>query len=261
MARDFLLQMLAHDSGKNPDRPKLLRATIEKLEKVAEQLNNSDEHTPIERIVSIFEELELKEGTNVLISTIEDLAEADINDKINAGELPKDIEEILRVAGMSIKDRLLAAGVKWTGDVSRDLDTAKGITQGNLKFFREFFAPSIGKSIQLLDQLAKEGKEPATGARNRPNGQRLARLCLLYMSSGSDWDKDVSWDICSRATLYSILPDPKGELTVPIGALKDKLEPDFQRRVCTFHRYRRAERLAELLKPTRRPPLFRSLLD
>jgi hypothetical protein len=106
----------------------------------------------------------------------------------------------------------------------------------------------MGKSVEALHKAAIEAGEPADGA-NRPNGQTLAQLCTLILATGQEWPDQVSWKLCSKAVLSSIYPDPRGQLTIRLEKLREEMEgKPLDVRICAFHRFLRAGKLAEILR-------------
>src|SRR5262249_48899345 len=140
------------------------------------------------------------------------------------------------------------AGLKDLDEVQLDLNKARSLTAKNASVFQEYFRPSLKRAIEELKDAVQRSGEPATGT-NRPNGQLLAQLCVLILASGTEWPADLPWDACSNAHLESIYPASEGSFELDVAKLKTQLEgQDTLHRMCAFHKFRRASRVAEILR-------------
>lgn len=257
MLEDFLTEAQGRpDDGKNPHHKPLIAATLATVKNLINALETPDEKkTAADRVSQLFAELELKKGARVFVERLTNLLTADIRERLKNEEFPKDISEILKAAGIDVHERLVAAGVSNLGTAATDINQSQSLVQSNIENFTAFFAPSFVKAVKELDKRAKKSGEPATGA-HRPNGQTLAKLCLLLVSTDYEFkDKDAR-RVCSNARLTSIYADPKNpdeELDLEVGKVwaKLKTEPYYMNRVCAYHRFMRAERLAEIVRSTK----------
>ncbi len=259
MIRGFLTDLQNETPRNNPQWSYLAVETLNLIHQVIAILNDfseSGDKTPDKnkkKIEEIFRLLKLGEGLQFFESRILNFVRWDIQHHLENGDFPKDVAETLRVSGQTIQERFLASGAK-KGPVIADLNFSRTLTQGNIKSFRNYFEPIFALSVDRLDRAAREAHESPTGV-DRPNGQSLAQLCTLILATGNDWPKDVSWEICSKTVLESIYSRPEQPLQIQVGQLASELkDKPYQYRMCTFHRYLRAERLAEILRtrPTRR---------
>ncbi len=243
---EFLDQM---QDGGNPRRPGLIVNTRKMLFLVRDVLSKENQNkSDLNRVQEIFKILELRKGILFINERLAQFIEWDIQDQIKAGDYPDNIEGILIEAGLDVRRRLVAAGVRNLDEVSLDLNHARTLTQGNIDVFRTFFERALTYSMKMLYRKSIENDEPSTGA-NRPNGQLLAQLCTLVLTTGNEWPSSVPWKYCHKATLNSVYPDPTGELTIQLASLRDLAKnQNFQTKICTFYRFLRAGRLAESLR-------------
>jgi hypothetical protein len=259
----FLQHMLDEDDHTNPQLPGLIQDTMTMISDVIKILDDTsctDEHgNPIDcqtkrlkQIGDIFDKFQLRISLQFFIDRINNFVEWDLEYKLRHGQIPQDVQDVLISAGIDIRDRLSAAGqLQNVTPLVQDLDQGRKLIQGNIEVFRSFFTKSLGRAVQDLHDAAVRAGEPAEGA-DRPNGQTLGQLCTLVLATGQDWPADVSWDICSKAVLNSIYPDPKGQLTIHLDKLKQDLDgKPLEYRICAFHRFLRAGRLAEVVSPQR----------
>lgn len=209
--------------------------------------------SPISRIQKIYKELHLFETDKFLSSRVERIVQVDIMSRLKRGELPGDVAEILRTAGVHLNTRLQAAGLKRFDEVKEDLNSARTIVHGNLETFQGFFKKSIRGSLEHLQERIRTTKESAIGA-NRPHGQVLGKLCILLLVSSSEWpEKDVPWKLCEDATYYSLLWRPekvnvaRSKFMIRLRDWKKEMAGNFQQRVCSFHRFQRKVLMEELM--------------
>jgi hypothetical protein len=176
----------------------------------------------------------------------------EIQRQLRDGEFPSDIRDILTISGGDIHDRVLASGIDLA---SLDTGRAREIAQSTIQSFRNYFAPILPEVIERLDREARESREPTSGA-NRPKGQVLGHLCTLVLASGTSWPQgnDITaarraLDICQRSSLYSVFPDPDHRLNLHFNELQADLRNKPQMyRICAFHRFLRASRMAEITR-------------
>jgi flagellar biosynthesis regulator FlaF len=262
LLQSFLEDLSKQDNSRNPQRAAYIESTLKIVKEASEILDNRGKNlSSLSQIQKLFDLLDLRSGTAVTMQRFEDLIRSDLLEKLKSGDIPKDIEEILRVSGGNIESRLLASGVKNLDLVVGDLNAARQLTQQNITQFRDFFNAALGRSVLSLDKWARDAGEDLTGS-NRPNGQVLGRLCALALSTQTTWTPWISWDICSRSALYSVYPDPDRKLQIQVGELQKTISSKLQSRYCTIHKFHQASRLAEILKD--RVPvetLFDSLMD
>jgi hypothetical protein len=252
--------MLDENDGTNPQLPSLIQDTMGMITNVTQILDDTScvdgqgqpedcQLKRLKQISDIFEIFQLSKSLQFFVDRINNFVEWDLEYKINHGMIPSDIQQILISAGTDIRSRLQAAGV--LNDLTpmvQDLNKARSLVQSNLSVFRDFFASSMGKSVEALAKAAADAGEPQEGA-NRPNGQVLGQICTLILATGTEWPAHVSWDTCSKAVLSSIYPDPKGELSIHLDQLQKDLDgKPLDVRMCAFHRFLRAGKLAEILQ-------------
>jgi hypothetical protein len=207
------------------------------------------------RLSKIFELFDLKDGVQVFTTDIDKFITWDLQHRLDQGELPKDVSEILETAGIDISLRMQESGLSNLGDVQKDLNNSRKLSEDNLRVFRSFFSPAF--SVTVKDLAQKAATEPQEGP-NRPNGELLGRLCTLWFitqQDGIDFPDPDTEAVCQQSKLYSIYAKkdasghyiPSLDLNQTIQQLKGR---PFMDRVCTYHEYLRQERLAEIIKNT-----------
>lgn len=204
------------------------------------------------RISKIFELFDLKDGVQVFMSDVSKFVTWDLQHRLDQGQLPTDVTEILKTAGIDISLRMESAGLVGLAPVNDDLNNSRKLSRDNLKVFHDFFSPAFADTVSGLADLA--ATEPAEGP-NRPNGELLGRLCGLWLATGDDgkdFPDDKTDAICKQAKLYSIYAkkDANGHYPAAfdVGQVQGQLAgKSFMERVCTYHEYLRKERLAEIV--------------
>lgn len=253
--RTVLQQLIEYFNGlkdtnsiDNPAYKPHLNETIALLQNVLSTLDPSGKDDAASKITDIYQKLELNRGLEIFADRISRIVEWDINAKIKNGEFPKDLTEILKLAGSQLNDRLIQSGQGETdSDLAKDLNDARSIAQANITVFRDFFGEAMGKSVDMLHKAAIEAGEPDRGP-NRPNGQMLGHLCTLILSTGKEWPSGLDRSICEKAyldPLYGEAGSPA--FSIEVAKLAQEMEgKPFSTRFCAYHKYMRAERLAEL---------------
>lgn len=252
---DFLENLRRTSALANPHRIKLIESVDATIKRVIELLDKPDPNaTAMARVLELFKVLDLTRNSRKLTEELAALISDDIEARLWDGKIPQDTSEILRASYIDIKDRLRASGVTKLGPVVDDLNSARNISQANLEAFTKHFKGSFLKSLESLKRQASKGKEispESPDGVNRPNGQTLAKLCVLMLSASPIPMDDDEWAICKKATLTSLYSSGKeaDPLTLRLTSLRASLRgKPFKERVCTYHRFRRAERLAEMLE-------------
>jgi hypothetical protein len=217
------------------------------------------------RLTELFLLFDLKDGIQVFLTDIQYLVSWDLKRRLDAGEFPTDVREILLSAGLDIGLRMQSAGIKGKlADLVNDLNGARGITQNNIATFRTFFAGAFQDVIESLDK--KTIGEPSIGT-NRQAGQLLGRVCTLWLITSDPvaaggtyktWQDQKMQQICSKATYFT--PYSKrmsnGFYTNAISVAnweQGLANRPFSDRFCTYHRFRRSLDLEEILNPQTGP--------
>ena len=213
------------------------------------------------RVKLLFEIFHLKDaGGKILPDRISQIVLMDVQKQLDAGQLPQEVSELLRAAGGDVRDRLTSAGIRDLSRIVRDLNHARQAEEANIQNFTHFFSPSFARAVKSLAKRARLDGEPKRGA-NRPNSQTLAELCALMVSTGAAWPDAETHRICADSTLSSLYSRPQSRvddpLTVNIGRLERELSAvPMRQRLCAYSRYKRAERIAEVVNgPRKRPKL------
>jgi len=263
---NYLANLAQRDKTTNPDLSALIQQTMAHLTAALAVIDNqgeSAEQDPTLRLSRLVDQFWLTQGIYFFSDRITRFIQWDLETRLRNGDFPRDPGAILLAASGNIADRLAAAGIGEKTPGELDLDRARSTEQANIEIFLRYFGPSLGRAVQSLEDAARRAGEPAHGP-NRPNGQILAQLCTLILATGSaekSWPEDVSWEICSKATLDSIFPNPPPELNISVGALRPELEKmDMMKRTCVFHRYLRASRIHDFMRDGK-PSMMPSLMD
>ncbi|MBI3558503.1 MAG: hypothetical protein HY074_19710 [Deltaproteobacteria bacterium] len=212
------------------------------------------------RVRALIDTLDLKHSARAFLQLVTEVVSTDIQKRIDQGELPREISDILRASGGDVRTRLQSAGIDNLGPVIADINGSRNLTENNITNFRNYFAPSFVKVIAKLHALAHpkgQTGEPDSGV-NRPHSQTLAKLCLLLITTGYEWPDRKTGEICSGQTLSSLYSDTRNSsdpLTIHIAEVEARLKGKrVQDRFCTYYKFSRAERLAEVLDRLQRRP-------
>ncbi|RME17311.1 MAG: hypothetical protein D6797_02785 [Bdellovibrio sp.] len=286
MIRSFVQDMLEKSSknAEHANRKKPLKDTLEMIDQVLKIMNRAyageglylhtvfpwfvrgmgddigktigEDDEEINPLSVIYLLLRLDLGVQYFSERLTEFVEWDMVDKIQSGEIPQNIKEILQGVGGEIVRRLSEAGME--GDlltVKRDLDVAMDQTEINFQIFRELMidkTDQIPEIIEKLYQRAKEGETGQEGFRGI-RYQRLAHFCLMVYISGG-WPDNKSKEICRQLTLYGPYadshPDGKiqlGQLEKALNQIRDPLERR-RKRICTYYDFRRKNRIFEILE-------------
>lgn len=279
MLRDYVKYLLNSDMAKNPNDVPVMTKTLSQINKTLEIIEDrwhpqnskpapsepsNDDSMAMSRVRELIEQLDLKHSARAFLQVVSELALTDIQNHLDRGELPTNISEILKTAGVDIRTALSASGVEYLGVVTNDINNSRNQTEDNITNFRKYFGPSLIRAIQKLDEMAHppgQKGEPEFGV-NRPHSQTLAKLCMLTISTGYEWPDKKTEQICLRQTLSSLYSKSNSEedpLTVKLKTLNEHLKGhSLQERFCTYHKYASAERLAEILNLSRRQARWRT---
>ncbi len=266
MLRDYVTTLLTTLDDRNPnDRPVMVDTLAAINDSLAIIENRYSKETgAVGRVRALIDTLDLKHSARAFLQLVTEVVTTDVQKRIDQGELPREISDILRSSGGDVRARLQSAGIDNLGPVLADINGSRSLTENNIVVFRKYFGPSFVKAIAALFAAAhpKDATgEPDTGV-DRPHSQTLAKLCMLLISTGYDWPDKKTGEICRKQNLSSLYSDPNKSqknsndpLTVHIGELETRLKGKrLQDRFCTYHKFSRAERLAEVLERLQRRP-------
>lgn len=256
---DFLDHVEAR-SEKFQFREQLTESLRRTVVEVISILETKDvDQTALDRVQQLYDVLDLKRSSRKFLDELVHLISADIEYSMRYGEFPIETQEIIKASGIEVRDRLRSAGINRIGDAVEDLNNARATIRRNIELFRNHFKRSLGRSvIQLSKQTARQG--PIAGEKrrgvDRPAGQSLAKLCLLIATTGADYPDDRTKYLCYAHTLESFY-GKNGNLKINLHGFEKSLRgKSFSERVCTYHRFKRQERIAETLdKSLRRSTL------
>lgn len=245
--------------GKN-FRVKNIDETIVLLTKGLEVIDDVDvdvddsrfENNPLIDLYNIFH---LNNGIQFISDRASRFVDYDLNDRLEDGELPRNIADIIRSSNQEILKRLTASGVTSLNPVKRDLDIARGQARSNFQVFRKFMLEKLDKVVISENKKSIEIGESLADGPNRIYGQNIAHLCLLIYSTGDTWPSKASEQICKQSVFFSVYPDRDGTRKIEIGKLPAVLEKwnakplvKNKLRICSYYNFLRSERLFEVLK-------------
>jgi hypothetical protein len=255
----FLANHLQRSQQKYPHRVHMIQETIDILDHVITSIDNyiqNPDADTLNPLIDINEVLKLEFGTQFIGERIGEFVRADINDRIDNGEVPKDLEEILRAANDEVIHRLTASGNTDLFLIKRDLDRAREQSADNFRVFRDFMLEAAGKAIQGLQKKSIESGETLVDGGRRIYGQSVAHLCLLVYATGDKWPDQATQNICNQSVLFSVYPDPASERKLVLSELPAKLSQYNDRpmiknrkRICSYYNFLRAEHLYEIMLP------------
>jgi hypothetical protein len=229
----------------SPGNPKTIQLT-------PEQCLNS-------RLIVIFNLFELKNGTQVFLTDINNLVNIDLQIRLANGGIPQDSLKILQASGRDISVELASAGVNDLDPIADDLSNARADIEGNIRVFRDFFVDGFDDVVKH-ESLLTGGEGPELRA-NRPHGQRLGELCMLWLLTSniatskkqtySNWPNPQVQSICEKTIYFNENDSPDSPThNVPafaIGKMVQKLGAlPFRERVCAFHNYKLTNRAKTL---------------
>jgi hypothetical protein len=195
-----------------------------------------------EVIALIFEKLNLLYGTEFISGRFYRHIQWDVNARVEAGELPDDISELMRLSGRDVARELLGVGRNGLDELVQDIGTAQAVSQRNVENFVDFFQGGLAGALERLEEAAERAGEPETGPL-RPNRMLKARICTLILTTSTEWPKRVKKDLCRGVTLESVYPalaDIKMDFNQMERELSGKPLAD---RMCTYRNFLRQGRL------------------
>jgi hypothetical protein len=264
----FIQGMIDYDYKSNPQLPTQLTLEKAKVDLALQQLEGNDAETcpadplPVspqecqtQRLIKLFGIFGLENGSQVFSTDLQNLVSTDLQNRFNSNEFPDDKAEILKAAGMDLFIRLQEAGLGDLDPISTDLNNARGDYETSIRTFREFFAKAVDQAI--LHELILTAGESATAGPNRPHGQKLAQLCMFWLTtanipgskykSAENWPSAKAQAACEGAEYYNandgLTPSGTFKPAFNIAELEKALDGmPFDRRVCVFHSYKTRNR-------------------
>lgn len=203
-----------------------------------------------QRLVNIFNLFELQNGTQVFLTDMDNLVNIDIQNRFISGEIPATQADILRASGQDIGAALEAAGSGDLDPMANDLASARADIEGNLQVFRQFFVNAFGTVVERESAMA--ASEDSKDGPNRPHGQRLGELCMLWLLSSNiprsnsatleDWPNETTERLCKQTLYFNVNDNPEVQKESPAFTLSELAKQvggtPFRSRVCTFHKYK-----------------------
>lgn len=192
-------------------------------------------------IQQLFTVLNLIYGTDFISGRIYRHIKWDLLSRIQNGEIPQDVEEILRGSGRDAARELLGNSNSSLDELNQDISTAQSLSQRNAENFLSLFSDGFESALERLSEAADRAQEPLLGP-NRPNRLFHARLCTLILTTQMSWPKSIDRKICNGAVLESIYPGI--EETLQFNELESRLKGvPLSKRMCTYQRFLRRSRL------------------
>jgi hypothetical protein len=195
-----------------------------------------------EVVAKIFEKLNLLYGTDFISGRIYRHIQWDVNARVEAGELPRDVTELLRLSGRDAARELLGVSRSGLDELVQDIGTAQSISQRNVENFVNVFQNGLAGALKRLAAAADRAGEPEVGPL-RPNRMLQARICTLILTTTTKWPKKVDPALCRGVTLESVYPalaDVKMDFNQLTQELRGKPLAD---RMCTYRNFLRRGRL------------------
>lgn len=199
-------------------------------------------------IIQLFDKLQLIYGTDFLSGRIYRHIKWDLNTRIDAGQFPRDVTDILRASGKDAAREMTGAGGSSLDELLQDISTAQSISQRNVENFVGLFEEGLAASLKRLGEAADRAGEPQEGS-HRPNRMLQARICTLVLTTSHEWPKDIDRRLCDGTVLESIYPGipEKLRFTELEGLLRGQ---PLSKRMCTYQHFLRRSRLFATRPPT-----------
>ena len=198
-------------------------------------------------IRKLFENLKLIYGADFISGRIYRHIKWDLNSRIQNGQAPADLLEILKASGRDAARELSKVPRSSLDALLQDISVAQSVSQLNVEAFVELFKKGFSASVQGLKEAADRAGEPVEGA-HRPNRMLQARLCILLLTTSSVWPEDIDPKLCSATVVESIYPAMKEKLRFEELLPALKKEP-LEKKMCIYQRFLRRSRLASV-RPT-----------
>jgi hypothetical protein len=193
-------------------------------------------------IALIFEKLNLLYGTEFISGRFYRHIQWDVNARVEAGELPDDISELMRLSGRDAARELLGVGRNGLDELVQDIGTAQAVSQRNVENFVSFFQGGLAGALERLEEAAQRAGEPETGPL-RPNRMLKARICTLMLTTATEWPKKVKKELCQGVTLESVYP-ALADIKLDFNTMERELRgKPLANRMCTYRNFLRQGRL------------------
>lgn len=264
LVQEFLLAY-RDESERNDIEKRLLRDTLGIIGKALCILNPETEGDcgvegavlsessayEISKIKILFNLFHLGDGIQFFNERIKSFIQWDLNERLEKGQFPDDVDDILRSVNKSLSDRIIASGVSDFDSIMKDLNNSRQITEYNIDAFLNYFSKVIVKSVEKLRDNGKARREKSSGT-DRPNGQVLGKLCaLLLISNVEDPGRKIE-RVCRKTSfmsMYKSIKRPTRNMVLKYDDLKKIVaRQDYKTRVCAYHRFKRSAKLAEIVR-------------
>ncbi len=222
------------------------------------------EQCETQRLITIFNLFGLQNGTQVFLTDLDKFVNIDLQNRFADGQIAPGPTQILQASGTDLDIALQSAGQGDLVSSSSDLDHARSDVEGNIEIFREFFTKGFQDAVKR--EAAFVPDENLSAGADRPHGQPLAELCMLWLfTSGSrdqqgalvpNWPDPDTQAVCEKTFFFNAntnpnaIPSPAAGGTVvtsppplapafDVGALANQMANlKFPDRVCAFHRFK-----------------------
>jgi len=254
---ETLRQLTASDQEVCPPQTPLVRPGLPGGVHVADPapMALTAEQCQVQRLVTIFNLFELQNGTQVFLTDMNGFINIDLQNRFAAGAVDPNPTKLLQASGQDLAVALQAAGIGDLDPLADDLANARADIEENIQVFRNFFVKGFVAAVKREGVYAR-AENPSDGT-NRPHGQRLAELCLLWLETGNSplsgddttdtWPDSDTQSVCESTTYFNGNLNPSAATPEPpafqIGKTAAQLSGlPFQKRVCTFHSYKIANK-------------------
>ncbi len=193
-------------------------------------------------VSEIFEKLNLLYGTEFISGRFYRHIKWDVNARVEAGELPQDVTELLRLSGRDAARELLGVNRDGLDELVQDIGTAQAVSQRNVENFVTIFQDGLAGALERLAKAADRAGEPLTGPL-RPNRMLQARICTLILTTTTEWPKKVKPELCRGVTLESVYP-ALSDVRLNFEELQQELQgKPLSARMCAYRNFLRQGRL------------------
>jgi hypothetical protein len=221
----------------------LIRDTQTILSEAAAAILTAPGNTEGDRkvVTELFTRLNLLYGIEFISGRIYRHIKWDLNTRIENGEAPQDVTDLLRASGRDAARELTGSSRSSLDELLQDISTSQAISQRNVENFVSLFHGAFEEGLKRIRDAANRAGEPLEGP-HRPNRMLQARMCVLLLTTSYEWPRNVDRTLCEGAVLESIYP-----------ALTEKLRFEelegllaglpLEKRMCTYQHFLRRSRL------------------
>ncbi|MEK6705866.1 MAG: hypothetical protein AABZ06_08755, partial [Bdellovibrionota bacterium] len=189
----------------------------------------------------LFQRLNLIYGTDFIAGRIYRHIRWDLNSRIEHGQVPGDLDEILRASGRDAARELTGVSRSGLDELLQDINAAQAISQQNVGSFVHLFGHAFNGALGRLSKAADLAREPLSGP-NRPNRMFQARICVLILTTSPRWPSNVDKELCAHSVIESIYPSFTDKLEFD-RMFEDLEGQPLEKRMCVYKNFLRRSRL------------------